>query len=275
MKNKLFKKLLTIGLLLALAACIFNGCASSGGGSNNDPPGILTITGIPAEYEGKFIKADIFNIPDYTKAIQSSNVLARAEPTAVMNGEVKLSFYIAKLFGKGGGYAGADPADVKLEIFSEQSGTEGKLLSTAAIASVAFNDGAAAAKWSDTLKPIYITVTNIPEIYNRGSSIQAGQKATKMPLVIGGAVAFGFDAAAASGNGRSIVSNATTTVPILPSRGASGYILFPERGTMDVVVSLNPPSSGSGVTVDHIFLFTAVPITNGRATLDFRRGIMQ
>jgi len=269
MKKKLFKKLLTIGLLLTLVACIFSGCASTGGDSN-EPPGILTITGISAEYEGKFISADIFSIPDPNGRNQVQTVLARAEPTAVMNGEVKLPFYIAKVFGKGSGYAGTDPVDVKLEIFSDDSRTIGKLLSRAVFPSTAFKDGVAEVRWNNALKPVYITVTNIPEMYNQGSTIGVGQNATRLPLT----TLIGFNSKEASGSDRSIVSNGTTTVPVLPSRG-SAYKPFPERGTIDIVVGLTPRSSGSGVTIDHQFLFTAVLINNGKAVIDFRNGIRQ
>jgi hypothetical protein len=290
MKNKLFKRLLTIGLPLALAACIFSGCASMGGGSSNsnDPPGILTITGIPAEYEGKFVSANMMSIPNSNG---SSVQLARAQNRAIrdmtdrqyiaiVDGEVKLPFYIEKVFGDGGGYAGPAPGDVTLEI-KDREKTDAvnvfnyPLISSAIIASVAFEDGVAQAKWSDAFKPIYITVTNIPEIYSQNSTIEAGQKATRAPLSIGGVVVFGFETASAAGRGSNWVRNGTTTVPVLPWRKESGYIPFPASGTMDIVVTLSPPSSGSGVTVGHVFLFKDMPITNGRATLDFRRGVRQ
>jgi len=290
MKNRFFKKLLTIGLPLALAACILNGCASTGSKEPPGPPGILTITGIPAEYEGKFISAYMSSIPDFSKAIQNSPTVARAEDRAIKNtserryivikdGEVKLPFYVNKAFGDGGGYAGTDPVDVKLGISDREKAATGNyftfsLLSRAAIASVAFEDGVAEAKWDDVCKPVYITVTNIPEIYNQGSTIQVGQKAIKMPS-IGGVVLFAFEAAAAFGSDNGNVRDGTTTVPVLPSRKASGYLSFPESGTMDVVITLSPPSSGSGVTVDHVFLFKNAQFTNSKTVLDFRQGARQ
>jgi len=298
MKNRFLKKLLTIGLLLALAACIFSGCASTGSKEPPNPPGILTITGIPAEYEGKFISADINNIPDFSKAIQTSSTIAITEDRAIedshsperryiaiKDGEVKLPFYVKKAFGNGGGYAGSDTADVKLEIADREKAASGKyftfpLLSRAAIASVAFEDGVAEAKWDDACKPVYITVTNISEIFNGSSTIQVGQKAIKLPSIGNGPVVFGHDAAAASGSAQGSVRDGITTVVVLPSRKASGFMPFPESGTMDVVVSLFLPAQkvAQGVNMPsgyHVFLFKDAQFTDSKADLDFRQGARQ
>jgi hypothetical protein len=293
MKNKLFKKLLTIGLSLALAACIFSGCASMGGSKETVPPGILTITGIPEEYEGKYISADIWSIPDYSAKVQNSGTIASAQDmavkdweqkryTAIKNGEVKLQIYINKLFGKPNGYADSKPVDVRLKI-ADRTAVQDRpgefsftVVSKAAIASVAFEDGAAEIKWDGEFKPVLITVTNIPEIYTYSADIQVGEKLVKLLSIGGGSAVFGSASGTASGSEKTFVRNGTTTALVFPSsRVESGYLSFPESSAMDIAVSLTPPSRGSGVTIDHVFLFSKVQLTDSKAVLDLRKGVRQ
>jgi hypothetical protein len=290
MKGKLIKKLLTIGLSLAMAVCVFIGCASTGGGSN-EPPGILTITGIPAEYEGKFISSKMYSSLASNAKAYIGNSVVNAKYTAVADGVVKLPLYTYGFIPKG--YVGNDTLYVELEI------SDGRidggfvltmLLSRAAIASVVFENGVAEASWDNAVKAGYITVTNIPEIYSQSSKInvQVGQEAKKIPVSIGGSVAIGFETLIATGNGEcsdgnlglpALFSNGITTVPVLPSRKEAGYTSdFPKSGTMDIVVNLTPPSgntSGVSMTATHTFLFNAVQIRDGKAILDFRRGVRQ
>jgi len=100
-----------------------------------------------------------------------------------------------------------------------------------------------------------------------------------LPSIGGGPVIFGHDAAAASGSAGGSVSDGITTVLVLPSRKASGYLSFPESGTMDIVVSLTLPGEkvAQGVSIGsvHVFLFKDAQITNGKAVLDFRQGVRQ
>jgi len=205
MKNKLFKKLLTIGLPLSLAVCIFSGCVSvSVIDKENSPPGTLTITGIPAEYKGKYIKTDIWNIPDPTAKIQSSGAIAKSEDRtvkghdtfyiAIKDERIELPVYIVKMFGQGGGYAGSDTTDIYIEIYEKAAAQNNRggssftilskavigavaqnnreessftILSKAVIGAVVFDNGVAEAKWDDAVKasPITITVMNIPAKY--------------------------------------------------------------------------------------------------------------
>ncbi|MHC6203154.1 hypothetical protein ACYULU_08155 [Breznakiellaceae bacterium SP9] len=50
-----WNKLFLLGFLLSLGAAFFIGCASAP--VEVVPPGTLTITGIPEEFEGKFVIA--------------------------------------------------------------------------------------------------------------------------------------------------------------------------------------------------------------------------
>jgi hypothetical protein len=201
-----------------------------------------------------------------------------------MNGEAKMPVYIYRMFGKGNGYAGSDTLDVELQISNRaEELLAGKTnivfttLSLTAIASVSFEGGTAEAKWEDAAKCGYITVTNIPEIYKWVSSIEVGQGATKS--VSSGSTIIRFQTPIAKGSEKSSsLRNGTTTTVVLSSRGKSGYTSFPESGTLDIVVRLTPVSSESGGTsnpADHVFLFSTAPVTDGKAVLDFRRGVRQ
>jgi hypothetical protein len=285
-KKKLFteSKRLAIGLPLAVAVCIFIGCASTGGG-NNKPPGTLTITGFPAEYEGKFVSAGMQSIPDYDAKIPSSKAIARGEHTAITNGEVKLPVYIEKMFGKGGAYTDSDTIDVMLEISDgielSHDGRESSRgrnlsflkLSIAAFSSVTFEDGVAEVQWDNAAKAGYISVTNIPAEYSNYAQITVGKLG---PQVFGqfmwepGTVASG-----SSGIPGVEVVDGKVTIPVLPSRDESGYISFTETSTKDIVLALTPLLSDSAVTKSHQFLFKDVEITDGKALIDFRRGVKQ
>ena len=121
MKNKLFKKLLTTGLPLALAACIFSGCASSDGGKSVEPPGTLTITGIPAEYEGKFVSFsfDMQNIAPVQIVASGKDpraLLARVEGAVIKDGEARLLLFVQRIIGGYTSYSGSDTFPVQLGI---------------------------------------------------------------------------------------------------------------------------------------------------------------
>jgi len=309
MKNKLFKKLLTIGLPLSLAACIF----CTGASKKASPPGTLTITGIPAEYKNKFIKTEIWNIPNPTAKIKSSGAIANSEDRAVKGSDrlymaikddrVELPVYIVKMFGQGDGYAGSDTTDIYIEIYERVAVVSqtaeplpsifGKrkdpepapetfsftILSKAVIGAATFQNGVTEVKWEDAVKamPINITVTNIPAEYQpvdqsdfRNTQIQIGEKLEK---ALGGV----FISKGVSSQGGGNIRNGTATATIFPlgKNDAGNYITLPENCTVDIAVSLSPPSNDKGVSVAHVFLFKGVQITGSKAVLDLRRGVRQ
>jgi hypothetical protein len=303
MKKKLFWSLkrLTIGLPLAVAVCIFIGCASSGGGSSSETPGTLTITGIPEEYEGKFVSAGMTTAYNPSKgAFQVLKGVARSEHTLAANGEVKLPVTNYAPFGKKG-YAGSDTLDVKIVISDPVKGevdpeiaesrskaglppmeprTEYVGLSAAVFASVTFENGVAEANWDDAVKGGHITVTNIavPEGYTW--SERGVAPVIYIGKVTGSVIPYGTP----SGNGG--VINGTLAVPVLRSLDESGrYSSFSENGTVAITLKLvltavDRPEitrgvSGVAMDNDFFFLFTAVEITDGKAVIDFRQGIRQ
>jgi len=276
------KKLFTIGLPLVMAVCLFIGASA--------PPGTLTITGIPAEYEGKYISATVWKIPKFDKkgeqSVQVLQPIASGEPTVITNGEAKLPVYILKLItiGNPNGYTGNDTGDIEIQI-SDQVKTERYTppLSKTAIASVSFTGGAATINWGDTVSAGTITVTNIPETYYMVSVISVGLGAKKPLGLAGSLLGFSpvtFDTSIGTGTALTLddngnISNGAITILILPSRKASGYAPFPQSGAVDIVVTPRLASDKGKMVTDSQFLFKNVPIADGKATLDFRQGAKQ
>jgi len=273
------KKLFTIGLPLAIAVCLFISATAA------VPPGTLTITGIPAEYEGKFISATIWNIPKFNKKGEPSGVntpIAKGEYTVIANGEAKLPVYVLKLIsiGKPNGYAGNDTGDIEI-IISDQVKSEKYIppLSKTAITAVSFKGGVAEVNWGDTISAGTITVTNIPETYYSVTDISVGLGAKK-PLGLAGALLgyspVTFDTSIGSEIGESDnIRNGTITMLILTQRKESGYAPFPQSGTVDIVVTPRLLSDKGKMVADSQFLFKDVSLTDGKTTLDFRQGVKQ
>jgi len=277
------KKLFTIGLPLVMVICIFIGAPTLAMG--DDLPGTLTITGIPAEYAEKFFESNMRNIPDPKKVIDSAKTIARSyknvntkEYVQVINGEVKLPVYNFKMSGDSNGYTGNDTLDVVLKIYDSNDQNNANVLLSVLLSSVKFENGVAAAKWDDALKPGIIIVNNIPEKpYNETHDIFSGSsahtivgKGTKKVPVLG----LVFNTTIADGYNN--INNGTAIVQVLPLRNKTGYDPFPQNDTVDIIVNLGvPPEPGKVVGSVHVFLFKNVQISDGKAVLDLRRGVRQ
>jgi hypothetical protein len=265
MNKKLFRELkrLAIGLPFILAVCIFIGCASTGGGSK-EPPGTLTITGIPAEYEGKFASTQIKNVTYVDAKGKSSSRNVEGESTVITNGEARLPLSYFALLGKGGGYAGSDTVEVDLTIYERDA--QGGLVSTpsrAVFPSVEFQGGVAKAHWDDAAKACIITVTNIPQTYPDGFNVSVLIGMTSYPLGIPLTTPYGS----------TWVRNGAARVPVLPSSFGDGvYSSYTEDGEKDIVFSVSVPVEGKVIGQRHDFLFKAVNITDNEAVIDFRNG---
>jgi hypothetical protein len=244
------------------------------GGGETAPPGTLTITGIPAEYEGKLVSWNVFRISVTNNQGKKSDITV--EDTAVKNGEVKLLIYYAKSllsnpFSKPDGYAGNDtvPA-IEIRFYSTSGGLS--MGTDAVFESVTFENGVAAVQWNNAAKAGYITVTDIPAEYNgREAEIDIGWKGLSATAVVDTPL-------------RNLtVSNGTITGKIYPKEGDK-YISYTFTGAKDIMVHLGNgkerTSALSFITIglspyqDH-FLFKNVQITNGKADIDFRRGVKQ
>jgi len=243
MSKKLFfelKKLIELPLILAV--CIFSGCATSGG--NDIEPGTLTITGIPAEYNGKFISA-----------IPSGIAIFLGENTAVANGEVNLPLTVPRMFGKGNGYDGNDTVDIRISVNNEKRGVSS--IASFAFTSLSFENGIATVNWDDGFKVgITITINDIPAEHN-------DKEAYVFVNFTGGAAQVNLANAR-----QGIVKNGSITVTIYNENGGA---LLPSATTSSINVSLAFPGTGViRVVIPNIHI-NNVPVSDGKATVNFRQ----
>ena len=267
MKNKLFKKLFTIGLALVVIVCIFSGCPTTGGGKEIVEPGTLTITGIPAEYAGKSVHVKELRIPVTNADGKKSNITVTFKDTAVKNGEVKLLIYIKPIidipFSKPDGYAGSDTVTVEISFLDSATGYG----TDAVFESVTFKNGVADVKWEDAFKAGYLTVIGIPEQYNnRSAEIFIGW----VPPTSMSNTPQGKQLSYNS------VINGTIICKIYPKEG-NKYESYTFTGTKDIMVAILNGKERPMVSVipfdtsyDY-FLFKDAQITNGKVNLDLRR----
>jgi len=273
MKNELFKKLFTIGLTLVVIVCIFSGCPTTGGGKEIIEPGTLTITGIPAEYEGKFVHVNELRISVTNDDGKKSTINVIANDMGVNNGKVKLPLYVKPSinipFSKPDGYASSHTVNIEISFKDKAARIEGPYAYAepdAVFESVAIKNGVAEVKWEDAFKAGYITITSIPEQYNdRDTEIFIGwvTPSTSKGSPQGREL-----------NGR--VINGTIICKIYPKEG-NKYESYAFTGTKDIMVAILNGKERPMVSVipfdtsyDY-FLFKDAQITNGKVNLDLRR----
>jgi hypothetical protein len=259
---------INIGLPLVLAACIFSGCASW---PTEGPSGTLTITGIPAEYEGKFVSSNLY--------IPPQKEVARGAAAAITNGELKLPLY-----GKKAGYFASDAANGCLRIrdtAAELGRVSGNANFDFIFAELRFENGVTEVKWDDQVTPGLITIIDIPPEFadNTGATVYIGHPDYELKVTVTGnlPVAKGTEA------------SCTVDFPQLTgstSEGGTGkffaseygkYRPFPQSGTRDVIVQLaaytNPDDPQT--LAYSFFQFKAALIQDGKITLDLSKGVKQ
>jgi hypothetical protein len=235
---------LTFGLVLA-------GCASW---PTEGPSGTLTITGIPAEHEGKLVLANL---------LASNKEIARGNATAITAGEVKLPLYT-----KQAGYFGNDTLSVRIK-------TEVSDINVL-FDPVPFGDGVGELKWDDQIIPGFITVTNFPAEFadNSGSIVYVGNPGYILKATVIASAPPVYTGAEASCSVQ--IANGIGTGTFWASENGR-FRHFPTSGTRDVIVQL--ASAGAelapGVTslVYTLFEFKAAPIQDGRITLNLANGV--
>jgi hypothetical protein len=162
MKKATKKVLLGLAALL-LAAMILAGCLTTSGG---DAPGTLTITGIPAEYEGMDVTFSSSSIVPWLVIIASAGKPDghdRSIRAAITNGKVNLPLYVEiyPLVGTSTtfrGYAGSNTLDIWFSIYDENTtlSVDGSRVVEGSFKSVQFENGVATVKWDDAIKKVYL-----------------------------------------------------------------------------------------------------------------------
>jgi hypothetical protein len=142
---------------LALASVIFVSCMTIP--DADVPPGELTITGIPAEFEGMYV---VFSRPVAFSPISGRyDIIASAERpdrgsitgTAITNGRVDLPLYIDFHLSNAPsmirGYTRSDTCDI--EIFISSTKASGNPVAGGSVKSVQFKNGVARVRWDDAV----------------------------------------------------------------------------------------------------------------------------
>jgi len=284
MKNKLF----IIGLSLFIAVCIFSGCASTGGdGKEKAEPGTLTITGIPAEYNGKFasfsrkMSDQLAKINLFASATDVSKVMSleKVEGAVITNGEVKLLLFKPSFLGY---TAFTDSKTFRIELCIKDTAASDQDSKAVAdryngwapdfiFPAITFKDGVAEVKLDDAFKVGYLTITGIPGVYNNsGANIRFNRPDEKKKGVINI-----YDT---TGN----IKNGTLTVKYYRDREDTNYM--PYTGTAEIIVNMGSAQDQGAVDMMilgvkdvaiRLKLLFKVQMTNDNATVSFSEGIKQ
>jgi hypothetical protein len=266
---------ITIGLPLVLAACVLSGCASW---PTEGPSGTLTITGIPAEYEGKFIKSSLY-LPlqiDKSKVISNATPkeVARSPAAAITNGEIRLPLYEKKA-----GYFASDTADVCLRIGdTAENFTSGNAGFDFIFAEARFENGVKELKWDGQVTPGFITITNIPADFVNGSAtVSIGSPSTELKTssLLGTTIVTGAEATCSITFGLTVGSDwQDTRTEKFFVKVDGKYLPFAQSGARDVIVNLAKPDD-SGKYSYSFLQFKAASIQDGKITLDLSKGVKQ
>jgi hypothetical protein len=225
---------------------VFSGCASLGG---LKPLGTLTITDIPAEYEGAVI-----TIPFAAGSgtVSNGSVSIDAQSIVDETGAANLAFNVAK------------EGSPSVGIFFK---------------SVLFENRTAAVKWDDGVKTGLLTITGIPADYNRDDEKHAGSVVilAGKNLRRGGALAMlgGYTGSEASNQGW--VVDGTLSIPLwVPVDGLPTP--FIQNTALRVLLSVAVGRAVDGVAKvaeTDGFIFESVQFTDGNASLSFSEGVKQ
>ncbi|GHU11647.1 hypothetical protein FACS1894151_11350 [Spirochaetia bacterium] len=226
----------------------FSGCASLGG---LRPLGTLTITGIPAEYEGGTI-----DIPFAAGSGSISNGAVSIEAQSILDktGVANLAFNVTR--------AGSPSVGIFFK-------------------SVIFENQTATVKWDDGVKTGLLTVTGIPAGYNRDDEKHTGSVVVLAgkDLRRGGALALlgGYTGSEASNQGW--VVDGAMSIPLwfpvdgLPTPFIQNTAI---RVLLDIAVGATEMASGvATAATTEGFIFESVQFTNGNANISFSQGIKQ
>jgi len=227
--------------VLALALFSAAGCASLGGGAKTEP-GTLTLTGIPAEYEGKFFLASLYSTDPKVQSLRANPV--RSLGTAVSDGKVQLPLYAAmKLLPTvyNSGYAGSDTFRVRLLVSDTLQEPSEIAKPDFILDSVKFENGSAETGFDMVLKPVSITITGIHQNWQD----------TPITARIGVSRA------------GSVVKDGTATIKLFFKDEAGNYITYAGSGTEKITGSLGDYNP---------FTFDDVDISSGEVVLDIWQG---
>jgi len=237
--------------------------------------GSLTITDIPAEYNGKFASFSYEMISARNKvnifasAQDASKIMGKIEGATITNGSVQLLLFkkipVVDSFAN---YTGSDTVRVKLCLRDTAESDQNNVKEIKRVEpdfifpSVKFDKGVASVKLSDAFKVGSITITGIPKDYNddgdatvRFARPDEKKKNTTWLHETEG-----------------VIKNGTLTVKYYRGREEGDYT--PYTGIVGITVFMGSNIFWGGAEPIKLS-FKAVQVTNDNATLDFSQGEKQ
>jgi hypothetical protein len=272
------KKLFIIGLPLALAVCI------SVYAKDGDKEGSLTITGIPAEYNGKFASFSHkmgstgeggSKVNLIASTADTNKLLSTVKGVVIANGEVKLLLFKTIPF-VGGLTAYSDSKTVRVELCirdteeSSQKSPNQNVEPDFIFPSITFKNGAAAVKLNDAFKVGLLTITGVPSNYEISDVTSDANIRFTRPDEKKKGTTYTHDT-------KGKIKNGTLTVKYYRDE-ENNYM--PYTGIADITVAMKYRYDSSVTVIggsreeSHKILFKA-QMTNDNAALDFAEGIKQ
>jgi len=258
-----------LGMLVIVMAfgLMFCGCATTGGGDEKSAPGVLTITGIPKEFDGKFVLFSHWTTSDFlASSVQPKNHTARG--VTVKDGAVTLPLYSnvpMPFVGTHLGYSGNHTRDIYLAVGDTVNWSNGSDLDPIVFfKSVKFENGNADIQWNNslTVKQCFINISNIPvDLNDKIFNIWVGFKGSGM--LVDADVRFNAK-----------LNNGTLSAKYHDvSRSDGTFAFYTKNGTKDIAIAIADPTKT--VQVYQFVLFRNAQITDGRVTLNFVQGVRQ
>jgi len=277
-----------IGMLIIVIAFGFTvfGCVSSG--NNKTEPGVLTITSIPAEFEGKYISFS-FDMGNYTPKLEASAsdprafFVGRKTDAVIKDRKASLMIFEDKPFIGLQAFAGSVTIPVELCIRNtadsiQAVSTVGRdVMPDFIFDSVTFENGNAEIKWNNPIIPGVITITGIPSQYHeKSATIGIGLNRYNTFIASGTPGRGGYMSNDIIFIGGIITQGNVTTKIYKQDRNK--YMNYNFSGTKDIIVAIpNGKQSMAIVTIGadpsyDYFIFRGVQIINGKATINFMQG---
>jgi hypothetical protein len=265
-------------LMLVFSAA---GCASVGGTAAS--VGTLTITGIPAQYNGQYASFSSYS----GKNADGAKWTITSNDAAIANGTVTLD-----VSAKGATDPAGFTALIQLNI-GEKKGWSllpeiGVSLSRdlkIVFEDVLFGGGSTALTWDEgTTATGSVTVTGIPAEFNgKKAGVSIGDNVAKGFVGIGNVDVHPGIGDAYIANGTLVVGPLLVNIYSEPEPGKStrslvGYKPYTESGVTNLFVSIVVGSQKIGPVTKNVtqdYFFESVPFTDGKATLNFSQGVKQ
>jgi len=278
-----------MGMLIIVIAFGFSvfGCASTG--NNKAEPGVLTITGIPAEFEGKYISFSFDMGANYKPKLEASAsdprelFVGRKTAAVIKDSTASLMIFEDKPFIGLQAFTGS--VTIPVELCIRDTADSMQAVSTVGrdvmpdfiFDSVTFENGNAEIIWNNPIIPGVITITGIPSQYHEKSATIVIGLNRYNPFIASGTPGRGGYMSSDIIYIGGVIAQGNVTAKIY-KQDRNNYMNYNFSGTKDIIVAIpNGKESSAIVTIGadpsyDYFIFRGVQINNGEAAINFNQG---